>query len=85
MRRHACGDGVSWEGGQSSPELVPSGGRSREELCLRRRAKASSMDSRAKDQMDLVVADKCLSTLGIGDEHKLHWSFHRREDMCGHV
>jgi hypothetical protein len=83
VSRQACGDGSSWEGGQSSAELVPSGGRSLDELCLRE--KASSMDSRAKDQMDLVVVDKCLSTLGIGDEHKFHWSFHRGEDMCGHV
>ena len=35
--------------------------------------------------MDPVVADKCLSTLGIGDKDEIHWPFRRGEDMCGLV
>ena len=32
--------------------------------------------------MDPVVADKCLSSLGIGDEDNFHRSFCRGEDRC---
>ena len=72
MRRRACGDGSSWEGGQSSPDPALIGGWSREDMCRHKREKAGSLDDRAYNLMDPVVADECLSTLGIGDEHKLH-------------
>jgi hypothetical protein len=35
--------------------------------------------------MDLVVADKCLTAHGIGDEDEFYWPFHRGEDRSGLV
>ena len=35
--------------------------------------------------MDPVVADKCLSTLGVEDDHEFHRRFRRGEDRRGLV
>ena len=43
------------------------------------------MDCRAKDLLDLVVADKCLPTLGVSDEDEFHRPFCRGEDNGGLV